>query len=125
MRCVLEFRSDAISKEDFLCAVDLIFSTTVRPSATETARYPSSRVRTLFGDDERERLASLSRDKRKSCLAQLMAKLNDKELGAVSSEDCLSEGDWGTPSPPPVKPPQIEQDDPNTCLLYTSPSPRD
>ena len=100
--------STAISKEDFLCAVDLIFSTTVHPSATEMARYPSSRVRTLFGDDERERLASLSRDKRKSCLAQLMAKLNDKELGAMSSEDCLSEGDWRTPSPPPVMSPQLE-----------------
>ena len=99
--------STAISKEDFLCAVDLIFSTTVQPNATETARYPSSRMRTLFGDDERERLASLSRDKRKSCLAQLMAKLNDKELEAMSSEDCLSEGDWRTPSPPPVMSPQL------------------
>ena len=85
--------------------MDLIFSDTVQHR--ETSSYASSRIHTLFGDHERQRLASLSHRQRKSRLAQLMSMLNEKELGATTDEECLSQGEEVTP--PPIPPRRASQ----------------
>lgn len=54
----------------------------------------------LFDNVERERLASLPRDLRKTRLQELMNLLNERELGAITDDDAIA----STPSPPPVPP---------------------
>ena len=96
--------SPAISKEDFLCAVDLIFSTVLQHSRTSVHSNP--RIETIFGESEREKLASLSRDARKSRLVQLMTMLGE-EFRTSTDEELLSHDESHTPSPPPVPPRKV------------------
>ena len=104
----------AITKEDFLCAVDLIFSTIVQHDLT--ACHSNLRIETIFGDYERQKLASLPRDQRKSHLADLMGMLSKKDLGATTDEDNVSQEEVVSSSPPPIPP----REDSSTTRLSTS-----
>ncbi len=90
----------AISKPEFLAAIDLIVSTVTRRDRSPPAYGANGE--TVFGNAERQRLASLPRDLRKTRLQELMNLLNERELGATTDEDILDT----TPSPPPVPPRQ-------------------
>ena len=74
---------------------------------SHTSIHSSPRIETVFGESERERLASLSHAARKSRLAQLMSMLGEKDFGASTDEDLLSQDESHTPSPPPVPPRKV------------------
>ncbi len=96
---VIDFPSvTAISKQDFLFAIDLIVSTVTGHERVPSP--PTANRDVVFGYAERERLASLPRDLRKTRLQELMNLLNERELEEAVDDDVVD----STPSPPPIPP---------------------
>lgn len=112
MRCIFEFRTSVITKDDFLCAVDLIFSSLVANDSMSPTLSPpwNQKLEVLFNSHSIQELASLPPEQRRKKLELFIDRLSPDLLFSKSTDILISEvfeekqPSSQSPPPLPIKP---------------------